>query len=289
MDNINLIDKQLLSYLSENDTLEKKVIDAMRYSLSAGGKRIRPLLTLEFCKVCGGDIQNALPFACAVEMIHSYSLIHDDLPCMDDDDFRRGKPSNHKVYGEDIALLAGDGLLTLAFNVLSSKDTINKNSPEKCIKAISVLSERAGVYGMIGGQIIDLQSENKSVSVEILKEMDLKKTAALISAACELGCISAGANEKQIIYARKYAENIGLAFQIIDDVLDVTSDTQTLGKPVGSDTANNKSTYVSLLGIDECINIAKTLTNNAVEALDNFSLDTDNLKKLAFSLLNRKS
>lgn len=281
------IENFLKFYISHENTLEKKVLDAMEYSLSAGGKRIRPILTLEFCRACGGNIENAVPFACAVEMIHTYSLIHDDLPCMDNDDFRRGKLSNHKVYGENMALLAGDGLLTMAFEILSSKDTMAKNGAEKCIKAVSVLSQRAGVYGMIGGQVIDLGSENKSVPISVLQEMDTKKTAMLISAACELGCIAAGASDEIINLAKIYAQNIGLAFQIIDDVLDVTSDMATLGKPIGSDKENNKSTYVSLLGTDKCMELAKNLTNNAVSILDNFVCDTASLKEIALKLLNR--
>lgn len=283
------IEKSLKLYLSHDDTLlEKKVFDAMEYSLSAGGKRIRPILTLEFCRACGGNIDNAIPFACAVEMIHTYSLIHDDLPCMDNDAFRRGKPSNHMVYGEDIALLAGDALMTMAFEILSSQDTIFKNGSENCIKAVNVLSQRAGAYGMIGGQVIDLESENKSVSIDILQEMDTKKTAKLISSACEIGCISAGASDDIIDYAKIYAQNIGMAFQIIDDILDITSDMETLGKPIGSDKENNKSTYVSLLGIDKCMDLAETLTNSAIKVLDNFNSDTTNLKEIALKLLKRR-
>ena len=290
MDNLQeQIENQLKLYINHNDnTLEKKVIEAMEYSLSAGGKRIRPILTLEFCKACGGNVANALPFACAVEMIHTYSLIHDDLPCMDNDDFRRGKPSNHIVYGEDMELLAGDGLLTKAFEILSLPETISMNGADKCIKAVNILSQRAGVYGMIGGQVIDLESENKSVPIEVLQEMDKKKTAMLISSACELGCVSAGADEELINNAKIYAENIGIAFQIIDDVLDVTSDTITLGKPIGSDTENNKSTYVSLLGVEKCMELAQELTNNAIAVLDKFELDTTNLKEITLNLLKRR-
>lgn len=283
-----IIAEELISYLPKNDVYEKNLISSMKYSLMAGGKRIRPMLAIEFAKLCGGSQQAVMPFACAVEMIHTYSLIHDDLPCMDNDDMRRGKPTNHKVYGEDIALLAGDALLTLAFQTILSEKAIALNGAEKCAKAGLVLSKYAGAVGMVGGQVIDLESENKAVTDEHLKIMDIKKTSALISAACQLGCISAGADEKYLKAASDYAENIGLAFQIVDDILDVTSDTETLGKPVGSDEQNKKSTYVSLLGIQKCREISRELTEKAVNSLSVFENDTDELKKFAFYLLNRE-
>lgn len=283
-----IIEEELLSYLPKNYDHEKNLISSMEYSLTAGGKRIRPMLAIEFAKLCGGTQEAVMPFACAVEMIHTYSLIHDDLPCMDNDDMRRGKPTNHKVYGEDIALLAGDALLTLAFQTILSEKAIALNGSEKCAKAGSVLAECAGAVGMVGGQTIDLESENKQITDELLKIMDIKKTGALISAACQLGCISAGANDEQLKAAADYALNIGIAFQIVDDILDVTSDTETLGKPVGSDEQNKKSTYVSLLGIEKCREISRELTEKAVNSLSVFEADTEELKKFAFYLLNRE-
>ncbi len=282
---ISLIENALDNSLPSEDCLEAELIKAMKYSLKAGGKRVRPLLTLMFADACSGTIEAALPFACAVEMIHTYSLIHDDLPCMDNDDYRRGRPSNHKVFGEDIALLAGDALLTLAFETALSQADNNNTSA----KAASVLARYAGAKGMVGGQTIDLTYENKNASVDILKEMDVKKTSALIMAACEMGCISAGADDKRISAARAFGENIGLAFQIIDDILDVTSTSSELGKPVGSDAENNKSTYVSLLGLDKCKEIANELTEKAVRSLDEFESDTSQIKEFALSLLNRKN
>lgn len=282
---ISLIENALDNSLPSEDCLEAELIKAMKYSLKAGGKRVRPLLTLMFADACSGTVENALPFACAVEMIHTYSLIHDDLPCMDNDDYRRGRPSNHKVFGEDIALLAGDALLTLAFETALSQADNNNISA----KAASVLARYAGAKGMVGGQTIDLTYENKNASVDILKEMDVKKTSALIMAACEMGCISAGADDKRISAARAFGENIGLAFQIIDDILDVTSTSSELGKPVGSDAENNKSTYVSLLGLDKCKEIANELTEKAVKSLDEFESDTSQIKEFALSLLNRKN
>ena len=231
----------------------------------------------------------AMPFACAIEMIHTYSLIHDDLPCMDNDDLRRGKPTNHKVYGEATALLAGNGLLTLAFETALSKKAVELNGYEKCALAAKILALYAGVDGMLGGQMIDLESEGKSVCVDHLKEMDNKKTGALMIASCKLGCISAGATKEQLEAACSYAANIGLAFQIIDDILDITSSTETLGKPVGSDDENEKSTYAALLGIEECKRLSAELTENAVKALDIFENNTEKLKNFAYYLLNREN
>lgn len=286
-DRIALIEQALSGFLPEKDGDIDTVIDSMNYSLTAGGKRVRPVLTLEFAKLCGGEEKNALPFACAVEMIHTYSLIHDDLPCMDDDDMRRGKPTNHKVFGEAQAVLGGDALLTLAFETILSENALKLNGAEKCVKAGRILAECAGAEGMIGGQIIDIESEEMSVGVDRLRIMDRKKTGALIKAACLLGCISAGADEKQMKAAECYAENIGLAFQIVDDMLDVTSDETTLGKPIGSDEQNKKSTYVSCLGLDECRRIADELTKNAIKSLDAFSGDTCELRIFAEKLRDR--
>ena len=220
-------------------------------------------------------------------MIHTGSLIHDDLPCMDNDDLRRGKPSNHKVFGEDIALLAGDALLTLAFEILTNEKTVKICGTSACCRGVSVLSKYAGATGMIGGQVIDLMSENTNAPIEVLREMDYKKTACLIKAACELGCISAGANDKQIKAASEFGECIGIAFQIQDDILDVTSSDEELGKPVGSDAENSKSTYVSLLGIEKCRELVDELTEKAVNALHGFDGDTKELEEFAYKLAKR--
>lgn len=261
------------------------MLDAMAYSLKNGGKRIRPLLTLEFCRVCGGDYKAAIPFAIAVEMIHTYSLIHDDLPCMDNDDMRRGKPSSHRVYGEANALLAGDGLLTLAFETVLSADI----DAEKKSKAALELSKAAGVSGMIGGQVMDLANEEKSATLDEIITTEKLKTGALIKVAAVMGCIAAGASKVQTEAAEKYCENIGLAFQILDDILDVTSDEKTLGKPIGSDSENGKSTFVSLLGLDESLRVAEELTAQAKAALDIFGVEGDFLSELADKLCERKS
>lgn len=285
----NMIETALKSYLPQGKYTEQTLIDSMEYSLMCGGKRIRPLLTLLFCKLCGQDVEKALPFACAVEMIHTYSLIHDDLPCMDDDDYRRGKKSNHKVFGEDIATLSGDALQSLAFEIMFSDDVVKNATAKNAVKAAHTLAKYCGVLGMVGGQVIDIEHENKNAGIEILSEMDEKKTAALIKASCEMGCIIGGASSTQIECATRYAHCIGIAFQIVDDILDVTSTSEDLGKPVGSDSSNNKSTYVSLLGIEKCRQLVDELTNEAISALDAFDNDKSELIKLALDLKNRKN
>lgn len=285
----NMIETALKGFLPQGKFTEQTLIDSMEYSLMVGGKRIRPLLTLLFCELCGEDAKKALPYACAVEMIHTYSLIHDDLPCMDDDDYRRGKPSNHKVYGEDIATLSGDAMQSLAFEIMLSPESVSDVTAEKAVKAAHTLAKYCGTLGMVGGQVIDIESENKNAGIETLSEMDEKKTGALIKAACEMGCIIGGATQKQVESATQYAHSIGLAFQIVDDILDVTSTSEELGKPVGSDSDNNKSTYVSLLGIERCKELVEELTNTAVESLNAFDCDTTALKELAYSLSKRQN
>ena len=263
-----------------------KMLEAMSYSLENGGKRIRPALTLEFCRICGGDVKSAVPFALAVEMIHTYSLIHDDLPCMDDDDMRRGKPSNHKVFGYANALLAGDGLLTLAFETLLSAPDL---SFEQKAKAGLELAKAAGCAGMIAGQVMDLENEGKKAALDEVSATDRLKTGELIRAAALLGCIAAGADEEKKKAATEYCDNIGLAFQIVDDILDVTSDDITLGKPVGSDSENEKSTYVSLLGLEKSKEFADELTQKAKAALEIFGKEKDFLAQLADKLASRNN
>lgn len=282
MNYLDEINSALKEYLPAADDV---VSQAMRYSVENGGKRIRPALLLEFCRVCGGDYKKAVPFACALEMIHTYSLIHDDLPCMDNDDFRRGKPSCHIAFGEEYALLAGDALLTLAFETAMKSNL----SAEITVKAAKELAKAAGVMGMVGGQVLDLQNEGKKVGVSDLQKTDELKTGELIRAACVLGCVCAGADDKKIAAAKKYAHDIGIAFQIVDDILDVTSDEETLGKPIGSDEENQKSTYVSLLGIEKSRKTAEELTLNAQKALDAFDGDVTSLKDFAEKLKNRKN
>lgn len=287
--NLNLIEKALHSYLSEKPELYGILWDSMRYSVGAGGKRVRPMLTLEFCKLCKGDINKAVPFACAVELIHTYSLIHDDLPCMDDDDMRRGMPSNHIEFGEDTALLAGDALQSLAFEIMLSPHTLCICEPDRAAKAAGELARLCGASGMVGGQVIDLQYEDKKASEQVITQMHLLKTGALIKAACLMGCIVAGADEEKLSAAAKYADCVGLAFQLVDDVLDVTSTSDELGKPVNSDVDNNKSTLVSLYGVEECMLRAQKLTEEAVDALSAFDGDTTFLASFARKLVERRN
>ena len=283
-----LIEDALERCLPLIDCREKKLIESMRYSLKAGGKRVRPMLVLEFNALCGGKTKRALPFACAVEMVHTYSLIHDDLPCMDDDDLRRGMPSNHKAFCEDTALLAGDALQTLAFEILTRDETVALTGEAACRKAVLTLAKYAGCYGMAGGQMIDLESENTQASYEVIMELIAKKTACLLQAACELGCIAAGADDKTIQAAGEYGRAIGYAFQIQDDILDCTSTDEVLGKPVGSDEANQKSTLVSLLGLEECRRMVDKYTAQAIAALRRFDGDTKTLSRFALNLARRK-
>lgn len=283
---IALINDALETYLYPVADGQDIVLDAMRYSVRNGGKRVRPMLVLEFCRVCGGKVEKALPFACAVEMIHTYSLIHDDLPCMDDDDMRRGKPSCHKQFGEAYALLAGDGLLTLAFETLTRAENIESSDIVRAVKALSSLS---GIRGMIGGQVIDLLSEDGEPDDALLRRIDRLKTGALIQASVRLGCIAAGVTDETILRAADvYAESIGLAFQIVDDILDVTSSTEMLGKPVGSDEKNDKVTFVKLLGLEKCKALADELTQSAVQALNDLPGDTAFLADFANALAARK-
>ena len=268
----------------KEESLDRTVWEAMRYSLLVGGKRIRPVLTLAFAELCGSSAQQALPFACAVEMVHTYSLIHDDLPCMDDDDLRRGKPTNHKVFGEAMALLAGDGLLTRAF-----EQALAFSGPSSdAVRGASVLARCAGASGMVGGQCVDLSAQGKEVDLSLLQQMDQGKTVALISAACQMGCIAAGAGDGQLEAARRYAEGLGMAFQIRDDILDVEGDAKTLGKNVGMDSARDKRNYVSLLGVEEAQRLVESYTDQAISALEAFAGDTAFLRELAVSLATRE-
>lgn len=280
---ISIVENRLEELLPACSNGQEEVVKAMKYSLSNGGKRIRPVLCLEFAKACGAERFDALDFACAVEYVHTYSLIHDDLPCMDNDDMRRGKPSNHKEFGEAMALLAGDALLTHAFQIIAGADL----DDSKIARACGLLAQNAGVQGMVGGQVIDLKYESETPDIKQLLSVHRLKTGALISAACLLGCIAAGADDRKIAAASAFAYDLGVAFQIKDDILDVTGTTQTLGKPVGSDAENNKTTYVTVRGIENAQNDVEKLTAAAVSRLGEFQ-NTQFLEALARYLVNRK-
>lgn len=260
---------------------QKQLFEAMDYSLYAGGKRLRPCLTMEFCRLCCGDWKKAAPFASAVEMIHTYSLIHDDLPSMDNDDFRRGNPTNHKVYGEAMAILAGDALLTDAFMIAASQPL---DDPEKLGLAISVLGHNAGSLGMVGGQVLDISSEARQLTEQEVLDIQTRKTGALINSACVLGVIAGGGDEDQIAAAAQFAAGIGLAFQIRDDMLDVIGTAEEMGKGVGTDAVKN--TFVRLYGLETCEKLVQQYTDLAISALDVFE-DTDYLVTLAKELTGR--
>lgn len=279
---IKLVEDKLYSYINGEESAQGRVIKAMKYSLSAGGKRIRPVLVLEFCRMCGGEVEKALPIACAMEMIHTFSLIHDDLPCMDNDDLRRGKPSCHKAFDEATALLAGDALEIYPIELIAKSEL----EPEKIVKIISKITHQVGVFGMIGGQQIDTENEGKPYTPQALLEMYSLKTSALLKAACCSGCIAAGADEDTVQNAAMYAEKLGLAFQIVDDILDVTGDEKVFGKPIGSDAESGKTTYVTLYGLEKAHEKAEELTNEALEILSNWE-NSDFIKELTKKLLNR--
>ena len=270
-------------YAQFHDAPQKDLYKAIEYSLLAGGKRLRPIFAFEFCRLCGRDWKDAAPFAAAVEMIHTYSLIHDDLPCMDNDDYRRGRLTNHKVYGEGMAVLAGDALLTDAF-AMAARAELKK--PEDMPLAIGVLSECAGSLGMIGGQVLDILSEQRQCTEQEVLDIQTRKTGALIRAACVLGVIAGGGSEAQRCAAAEFAGLLGLAFQIRDDILDVVGDAQELGKAVGVD--GDKNTFVRLYGIEKCEKRVEKYTDMAISKLDAFE-DSSYMRALALSLTQRRS
>ena len=278
---ISLIEEEIASSVPSLSGELSAVPEMLRYSLESGGKRVRPLLCLLFCEAAGGEAESALPFAAAVEFVHTYSLIHDDLPWMDNDDYRRGKPSSHKKFGEANALLAGDALLTHAFYLIAQGAREGRVTAEAAVGAAAELSRLCGAAGMIGGQYIDLAYENREATADVLFQQDALKTAALIEAACVMGLLAAGADDAMVRAAREFALGLGMAFQITDDLL------ETAEEGVSSDEANGKATYVGLLGEEEARARAKAYTNDAIRALDIFGDKADALKALADALLRR--
>lgn len=283
VENATTVENALRDFFTRknNTTLYK----AMEYSTMCGGKRIRPFLVIEFCKLFGGSAEAAIPYACALEMIHTFSLIHDDLPCMDNDDLRRGKPTNHKVFGEAPALLAGDALVFAAFECASSN--IHTDT-EKRLAAVQVLAKASGADGMCEGQMIDIESEGKTLSFDQLLNLHAHKTGALIRAAAKLGAIAAGGSDADIQVADTYGAGIGLAFQIIDDILDRYGSTEELGKPIGSDQKNEKTTFLSFMDAEEALKYAKTVSDEACNAIRGYT-GSETLCSLAEYLLTRKS
>ena len=283
---IEFTDGYLDKYLAEKDNPQNIIYKAMRYSVFAGGKRLRPILMMNTCKMCGGDVNEVIPFACALEMIHTYSLIHDDLPAMDNDDLRRGMPTSHIKFGEATAILAGDALLNKAFEVVSQ---YNGNNPQRAIKAMNMLAVSSGTEGMIGGQIVDMESEGKDITLDELKYLHLNKTGAIIRSACTVGALMGGASDGEIKAVDEFAQNLGVAFQIQDDILDVTGDEKELGKPIGSDAREGKNTFMALYGLERCGAYVHELSEQAAAAVDGAFADSAFLQQLARSLADRKN
>ena len=280
------VEERLSFELERTPSLNRTLFDAMEYSLLSGGKRLRPILLMAAADAIDGSGEKFLTTAAAIEMIHTYSLIHDDLPAMDDDDYRRGKLTNHKVFGEATAILAGDALLTLAFEVMLRQDGVAAST---MLRVVNEFARAAGAAGMVGGQAIDLQSEGKTITLEELRRMHMGKTGALFRASVRSGAILAGATEDQLAALTSYAEQFGLAFQITDDVLDFVGDDQTLGKPTGSDARNQKSTYVTLTSIDSARSLAEQAIDSAVESLSAFGTEAEFLRELVRYLISRNN
>ena len=279
-----LVEAQLVKELNEANPLDKTLCESMKYSLMAGGKRLRPVLLMAAADAVGAKGTDYLTTGCAMEMIHTYSLIHDDLPAMDDDDYRRGKLTNHKVYGAGMATLAGDALLTLAFEVMLRQQGV---SADKLVQVVREISTAAGPDGMVGGQALDMESEDKQISMETMKNIHLGKTGALFRAAIRSGAVLGGASEDELQALTVYADNFGLAFQITDDILDVIGDEQVIGKPVGSDEKNHKSTYVTLTSLEEAQKLAQEAVDKAIDALKIFGEEADFLRELVGFLVKR--
>jgi geranylgeranyl diphosphate synthase, type II len=280
-----VVEEALEVALPEQGGPESRVVEAMRYSLFAGGKRLRPILCLAASEAVGGETRSAMPAGCALEMIHTYSLIHDDLPAMDDDDLRRGKPTNHKVFGEAIAILAGDALLTEAFVLLSDYSSL---LPERMVQVIKVIAEAASYRGMVGGQVVDMLSQNKPADLETVHQMHRRKTAALIAAATESGALAGRGSEAQVAALARYGRAIGLAFQIADDILDIEGDTELLGKTTGADEARGKVTYPAAVGLERSRQAANEMINDALAALEGFDDRAYPLRSLAHYIITRE-
>jgi len=282
------IERALDQYLPKEETFPPVIYQAMRYSTYAGGKRLRPILALAAAQAVGGDLEKAMPVACALEMVHTYSLIHDDLPGMDNDDYRRGKLTNHKVFGEGIAILAGCALLTYSFDLIA-KECPTLGVPSQVVLAvIREITTAAGAEGMIGGQVVDLQSEGKDIPLETLQYIHSHKTGALLRCSLRVGALIGGATSEQLARLTVYAEKIGLAFQIVDDILDLIGDEKKLGKKVGSDLVNHKATYPSFFGLEKSKELAKSLITEAKAELEIFGQEGEILSLLADYLIQRE-
>ena len=288
MDRKKEVEQIVTSFLPKEEGYQKTVLEAMNYSVSAGGKRLRPMLMLETYRMFGGTSKVIEPFMAAIEMIHTYSLIHDDLPAMDNDEYRRGRKTTHVVYGEAMAILAGDALLNYAFETAASAFVLDEGNPA-IGKAFMILASKAGVYGMIGGQVLDVESEGKEIDADTLKFIHIHKTSALLESAMLIGAVLAGASEQQQRTVELAARELGLAFQIRDDILDVTGNTDELGKPVGSDEKNHKNTYVALEGLEKAKEDVKRYSESAIDRLKSLPVRNEFLYELIEELIGRRS
>lgn len=284
-----LVEKALEKVMTQPSGLAGEVIKSMNYSLFAGGKRLRPILCIAGAEAVGGSADAVLSVACALELIHTYSLIHDDLPAMDNDDFRRGKPTNHKVFGEAVALLAGDGLLTLAFNLMARHGYESGIEKGLLLRAIDLISNAAGYKGMVGGQTVDIAYEGKAPDPAVVEYIHRHKTGSLIAAAVTSGAILAGGNEEQERSINRYGQQVGLAFQIADDILNVEGDSAIIGKGIGSDKARGKMTYPSVFGITESKRTQEELVDSAIGSLKGFDEKADPLRGIAHYIIRRKA
>lgn len=280
------VNKSLEKFIEEKDNPQATIYKAMNYSLHAGGKRIRPVILISVAELLGASRENVMPFACAIEMIHTYSLIHDDLPCMDNDDLRRGKPTNHKVYGDALAVLAGDALLNKAFEVILKNSQV---SPNMTLAALREIADASGTEGMIGGQVIDIESENKQIDTVTLMTLHLHKTASLIMASAKVGALLGGGSREDLINFEEFARYLGIAFQIKDDILDVCGEVEKLGKKTGVDDEKNKSTFVRIYGLEQSEKLLSDYTQKAIDSLSSYGEKSEFLSELAKFLLNREN
>ena len=283
-----IVDKALREYFPQPEGPASDVIRAMRYSLFAGGKRLRPILCMAGSEAVGGSGTDVLPVACSLELIHTYSLIHDDLPAMDDDDLRRGKPTNHKVFGEAVAMLAGDGLLTEAFHLITAEELSDHIPPRAILKVIRMIARAAGYGGMVGGQVVDIQWEGKTADFPVVEYIHTHKTGAMITASVTSGAMLAGGDESQLQAITSYGEKIGLAFQIADDILDIVGDSEAMGKTAGADEQKGKMTYPSVLGLEKSKKMQSELVNSAVDSLKEFDRGAEPLRQIAQYIIERK-
>lgn len=287
LEKVKKIEEILQAYLPKQEGYQKLIMEAMDYSVMAGGKRLRPMLMMETYRLFGGEGDLVEPFMAAIEMIHTYSLVHDDLPAMDNDDYRRGRKTTHVVYGEDMGILAGDALLNYAFETASEAFSMYPERSKEIGKALQILAKKAGIYGMIGGQVVDVKSAGQQISKEVLDFIYELKTSALIESSMMIGAVLAGASEKEICNIEQIAKNVGIAFQIQDDILDVTSTAEVLGKPILSDEKNEKTTYVTLVGLEQAKEYVETISMEAISLLHQFEPNDTFLEELLKSLIHR--